>query len=148
MNLLSSQILKDHHFNHNNNRPPSGSGGGHHGHHHRNSVNFLNNAAPFLIHNNNKNNSHSSQLNYRYSLHRATSASTDQAQVKKQKLPLWIEWNENDLNAEKWEGLGKVKDAGKSKPTSAPVNLILKFTFKIKLSFQFFDLILLGLAWF
>ena len=44
---------------------------------------------------------------------------------KKQKLPLWLEWNENDINAEKWEAAGKTKDA-KAKPTSAPV-FILKF---------------------
>jgi hypothetical protein len=34
---------------------------------------------------------------------------------------LWPEWNENDVNAEKWEGVGKAKDAAKAKPASAPV---------------------------
>ena len=42
------------------------------------------------------------------------------SEPKKQKLPLWIEWNENDINAEKWEAAGKAKDS-KAKPTSAPV---------------------------
>ena len=56
---------------------------------------------------------------------RATSASTEQ-QVRKQKLPMWIEWNENDLNAEKWEGGGKAtKESGKGKPASAPVNIYI-----------------------
>jgi hypothetical protein len=74
--------------------------------------------------------------------YRATSASAEAA-VKKQKLPLWIEWNENDLNAEKWDsgggggGGGKAggaaasgggKDA-KSKPTSAPVYINHKYIF-------------------
>jgi hypothetical protein len=43
------------------------------------------------------------------------------AEPRRQKLPLWPEWNENDLNAEKWEVAGKAKDP-KAKPTSAPVN--------------------------
>ncbi len=40
---------------------------------------------------------------------------------KKQKLPLWPEWNENDINSEKWESVGKAKESNKAKPTSAPV---------------------------
>ena len=45
------------------------------------------------------------------------------AEPKRQKLPLWTEWNENDVNAEKWDSTaGKAKDP-KGKPTSAPVNL-------------------------
>ncbi len=44
------------------------------------------------------------------------------AEPRRQKLPLWIEWNENDVNAEKWEVVGKIKDP-KAKPTSAPVRL-------------------------
>ena len=42
------------------------------------------------------------------------------AEPRRQKLPLWIEWNENDVNAEKWEVIAKIKDP-KAKPTSAPV---------------------------
>ncbi|CAF0778069.1 unnamed protein product [Brachionus calyciflorus] len=42
------------------------------------------------------------------------------SEPKKQKLPLWVEWNENDINSEKWEVGGKVKDS-KAKPASAPV---------------------------
>jgi hypothetical protein len=45
---------------------------------------------------------------------------------RKQKLPIWPEWNENDINAEKWEAGAKVKDA-KSKPASAPVSFSLYF---------------------
>jgi hypothetical protein len=37
---------------------------------------------------------------------------------------LWPEWNENDVNAEKWEGVGKAKDAAKAKPASAPVTKV------------------------
>jgi len=52
-----------------------------------------------------------------------------QSEPKRQKLPLWIEWNEADLNAEKWEGAGKVgKDPKAGKPQSAQV----KSQFKIK----------------
>lgn len=43
---------------------------------------------------------------------------------KKQKLQLWSEWNENDINSEKWEVGGKIKDS-KAKPTSAPVIYML-----------------------
>lgn len=38
---------------------------------------------------------------------------------KRQRLILWPEWNENDINAEKWEVGGKSKDTAKAKPTSA-----------------------------
>ena len=50
---------------------------------------------------------------------------TASEQYKKQKLPLWLEWNENDINSEKWEVGGKSKDTAKGKPTSAspPVNI-------------------------
>jgi hypothetical protein len=55
---------------------------------------------------------------------RATSigVSGTTTEPKKQKLIIWPEWNENDINAEKWEVAGKVKDV-KTKPTSAPVNI-------------------------
>jgi hypothetical protein len=43
-----------------------------------------------------------------------------QAEAKRQKMPLWLEWNETDLNAEKWEMGGKVgKDPKAGKPQSA-----------------------------
>lgn len=42
------------------------------------------------------------------------------SEPKKQKLTMWPEWNENDVNAEKWDIGGKAKDS-KSKPTSTPV---------------------------
>ena len=41
---------------------------------------------------------------------------------KKQKLPLWTEWNEADMNAEKWEVGGKAKEAKAGKSPSAPVS--------------------------
>ncbi len=82
----------------------------------------------------------SNLMNNLSNLNRATSASGGEQAAKRQKLPLWIEWNENDLNAEKWEatggkqagaggagGAGAAAGAGgkdaKAKPTSAPVSL-------------------------
>ena len=41
--------------------------------------------------------------------------------MKKQKLPLWVEWNEADINAEKWEVGGKTKETKVGKSPSAPV---------------------------
>ena len=51
---------------------------------------------------------------------RASSVTNTGDAGKKQKLILWPEWNEKDINEEKWEVAGKaVKDS--KKPASAPV---------------------------
>ena len=47
------------------------------------------------------------------------------AEPKRQKLPLWPEWSESDVNAEKWDSAGfaaKPKEAKGAKPASAPVS--------------------------
>ena len=46
------------------------------------------------------------------------------AEPKRQKLPLWPEWNENDVNQEKWDMAGKAKDP-KGKPASAAVIFLI-----------------------
>jgi hypothetical protein len=46
-------------------------------------------------------------------------------EVKKQKLPIWPEWNENDVNAEKWDMGGGKKD---TKPTRSVASAtVLKY---------------------
>jgi hypothetical protein len=48
--------------------------------------------------------------------------------MKKQKMPLWPEWTEADLNAEKWEVAGKAKEVKPGKSPSAPVNFNFNFS--------------------
>jgi hypothetical protein len=47
-------------------------------------------------------------------------SSVANVEIRKQKLPIWIEWNEHDVNAEKWEVANKTKET-KTKPGSAQV---------------------------
>ena len=51
----------------------------------------------------------------------SSAISTSASEVRKQKLAIWPEWTENDINAEKWEVVSKVKES-KAKPTSAIVS--------------------------
>ena len=71
-----------------------------------------------------KSNSNNSLINnQRIKKPRATSIVAG-IEPKKQKLPLWSEWNEADMNAEKWEVGGKAKEAKAGKSPSAPVRFI------------------------
>ena len=65
-------------------------------------------------------------INQRFKKLRATSI-VAAIEPKKQKLPLWPEWNEADLNAEKWEVGGKAKEPKVGKSPSAPVGFIKKY---------------------
>jgi hypothetical protein len=60
--------------------------------------------------------------NVRFKKYRATSIVAG-IEPKKQKLPLWSEWMEADINAEKWEVGGKAKETKVGKSPSAPVSL-------------------------
>ena len=68
------------------------------------------------------------------------------AELKKQKMPLWPEWTEADLNAEKWEVAGKVKEAKPGKSPSAPVNIAVQFQFR--LNWHFYCIFPIDFTWF
>lgn len=64
-------------------------------------------------------------MTFIFQFERVASILTAIAEPKRQKLPLWTEWNENDVNAEKWDSTaGKAKDP-KGKPASAPVSILI-----------------------
>ena len=64
---------------------------------------------------------HRNVLTVLQNLNQIRTTSVTLVEPKKQKLTIWPEWNENDVNNEKWDVGGKARDS-KSKPTSAPVS--------------------------
>ncbi len=58
-------------------------------------------------------------LHFMNALNLKSTTSISVSEPKRQKLIMWPEWSENDVNLEKWDIGGKVKDP--KKQTSTPV---------------------------